>query len=171
MAQPQFVPVDENKTPHYESTPRRPDPWRATRPGEIVGPDQLRGDGVGDQGPDQGYALRLVHQFDDRLHLTSTEQLDDVIEGCLGVALRRASLFGRAPVVHDWSVAFTVFGYLDDSPDPELVEGRQAVFDQVASPHHYAERRHLVDLVHDEVVVMTPEQVSDLAWRSRWTQP
>ena len=87
------------------------------------------------------------------------------------MALKRASLFGRAPVVHDWTVAFTIFGFLDESPDSALVAARRGLFDQVADDHHYSERRHIVDLVHEEVVVMSPEQVAELAWPSRWTQP
>jgi hypothetical protein len=171
VAQPQFVPADQNKRPYYESPPRRPDSWTAARPGEIVGTAQPAGAGIGTQGPDQGYALKIVRQFDDRLVLEDGERREDVVEGCLGVALKRASLLGRAPVVHDWTVAFTIFGYLDDAAGSELVAARSALFDQVGNPHHYNESRELVELVHDEVILMTPEQVSELAWRSRWTQP
>jgi len=170
VAQPQFVPEDRSRTPYYESPPRRPGSWSPDRPGELVGSGQPRG-GTGFQGPDQGYALRLVRQFEDRLHLTHRERMVDVVDGCLGVALKRASIFGRAPVTHDWTVAFTIFGFLEDSPDSELVEARTDLFDQVANPHHYAESRHLVDLVHDEVLAMSPDRVAGLEWRSRWTQP
>jgi pimeloyl-ACP methyl ester carboxylesterase len=44
----------------------------------------------------------------------------DAIVGCIGVALKRASLFGRAPVLHDLTVALTIWGYLGDAP-PDLV--------------------------------------------------
>jgi hypothetical protein len=171
VAQPQFVPTDPNKVPHYESPPRREQSWRASRPGEVVGGGQPHGDRTGSQGPDQGYALNLVDQFVDELNLTDGERRDDVVQGCLGVALKRASIYGRAPVAHDWAAAFTVFGYLCGSPDTELIEARRSLFDQVANQQHYSEARELVDLVHTEVLAMTPEEIDAMAWRSRWTQP
>ncbi len=62
--------------------------------------------------------------------------------GCTAVALRRASLFGRAPVIHDLRIAFTIWGYLDAAPPAELVELRRPLFEGVAnSLHHYEERR------------------------------
>ncbi len=103
------------------------------------------------QGPDQGYALTLVSQFDDRLELGALHRAD-VVAGCAAVAMKRAALFGRAPVVHDLTAAFTMFGFLDGSPDAELVESREAWFPEIASEHHYSERRELVDRVSDDVL-------------------
>jgi hypothetical protein len=84
------------------------------------------------------------------------------------VALKRASLFGRAPVMPDLTVALTVWGFLGDAP-PDLIAYRQPLFAQVSSPHHYAELRRVVDLVPDEVLRRTPEQVANdhrADWRS-----
>ena len=38
----------------------------------------------------------------------------------LGIALRRASEFSRAPVIHDLTIAFTIWGFLDPAPPAEL---------------------------------------------------
>ena len=91
----------------------------ADRPAELAD-GQPAGPGLGYQGPDQGYALRLVRQFDGQLVLTNGEHASDAEAGCVAVALRRASMFGRAPVIHDLTVAFTIWGFLSGA-DPELV--------------------------------------------------
>ncbi|HEY7938639.1 MAG TPA: hypothetical protein VID05_02335, partial [Acidimicrobiales bacterium] len=68
MAAPSYVPVDPTEEPRdYESPPRRPDSWWATRPGEVIGAPQPRGTLLGNQGPDLGYALKLVHLFADKI--------------------------------------------------------------------------------------------------------
>ncbi len=148
MAAPEYVPQRPTDDPRsYKSPPRRPQPWMAERPGEIVGVGQPRADGLGHQGPDQGYAYRLVHQFDGRLRLAEGEHQEDVVAGCVGVALKRASLFGRAPIVHDLTVAFAVWGYLDPDPPAELVEVRRAMFAETRNPYHYEAQRAIVDAV------------------------
>ena len=116
MAAPPFVPrspVDKPRT--YESPDHVPEAWRADRPGDLAG-RQPTGAQLGYQGPDQGYGLLLAERFRDRLQLQQAEAADDAIQGSLGVALRRASMFGRAPTIHDFTVAFTIWGFLDPAP-------------------------------------------------------
>ena len=48
--------------------------------------------------------------FEGKLVLTPGEHERDVLAGACAVALKRASLFGRAPVVHDLTVALTASG-------------------------------------------------------------
>jgi len=152
MAAPEYVPVkpmDDVRT--YESPPRRPDPWLARRPGEVHGSNP-HGASFGDQGPDQGYGLMLAKRLADQLHLQSGEALNDVIEGCLGVALKRASLFGRAPIIHDFTAAYTIWGYLHAQPDAELVRLRRSLFGEVALAEHYLEKRRIVAAVRDDAL-------------------
>ncbi len=167
MAAPEFVPTDRTRLLRtYDSPPRRLDPWMATRPGELKG-GQPDGPRLGRQGPDQGYVLVLARQFEGKLALTSGEHERDSLAGACAVALRRASLFGRAPVVHDLTVALTIWGFLGLETDPELVRLRRRLFEEVAHPHHYAEQRHIVDLVSDDALRMTPQQVAE-AHRAGW---
>ena len=56
--------------------------------------------------------------------LAPGEHEKDALAGAVGVALKRASLFGRAPVVHDLTVALTIWGFLGEAPD-DLVELRK----------------------------------------------
>ena len=152
MAAPEYVPVkpmDDVRT--YESPPRRPDPWIPRRPGELRGPSP-RGHAFGDPGPDQGYGLILAKRMADAVVLHNGEELDDAIAGCLGVGLKRASIFGRAPVIHDMTAAFTIWGFFDHSPDAALLRVRTAAFDQCALAGHYLERRHIVAAVPDDAL-------------------
>lgn len=139
-----------------------------TRPGEIDGA-QPSGERLGYQGPDQGFALKIANGFRDRLHLAKGEHAEDAIRGCLTIALRRASMFSRAPVVHDLTIAFTIWGFLDTSAPADLVAERRARFDGVAHGHHYAELRALADMVPETTLRMTPQQVQaagSAQWRS-----
>ena len=170
MAAPEHVPVDRTKLVRgYESPPRRRESWMSDRPGEVVEEGQPRGEQLGHQGPDQGYALHLARQFEGKLTLTAGEHEKDALAGAVAVALKRASLFGRAPVVHDLRVALTVWGFLDESPDKELVELRKHLFEEVSHPHHYSELRGVVDRVPGATLRFTPEyaaQVHASDWRS-----
>jgi hypothetical protein len=167
VAAPEYVPVDKTRPLRaYESPPRRPDPWLATRPAEVVDEGQPRGARLGNPGPDQGYVLSLIRRFEGKLTLTSGEHERDALAGAAAVALKRASLFGRAPIVHDLTVALTIWGFLGDAP-AELVALRKGLFEEVWHPHHYAEQRRIADLVPDEVLRMRPQEVTD-AHRRDW---
>ena len=136
--------------------------------GELSGPGQPTGVRLGYQGPDQGFALHLATSFEGQLQLAMGEREEDAIAGCVAVALKRASLFGRAPIAHDLRLAFTLFGYLGDPPG-ELIAWRSDLFEEVANPHHYAEQRGIVDLVPDETLRLDPSDVAGLVasdWRA-----
>ena len=168
MAAPEFVPVPPlREVRAYESPPRRPDEWLADRPGDHDERGQPRGDGFGVPGPDQGYAIKIANEVVvPQLQLGRVHK-DDAVAGCLGVALKRAALFGRAPVVHDWRVAFTAWGFFDTAPPSELVALREEWFAEVASPHHYREGRRIVDAVPESTLRQAPAQV-EAAYRADW---
>jgi hypothetical protein len=87
----------------------------------------------------------------------------------VAVALKRASLFGRAPVIHDLRVAFTLWGFLDEHADDELVALRRPRFEGVPHAHHYAELRAIADAVPESTLRLTPDQVRSeygAGWRS-----
>lgn len=159
MSQPQYVPLDPVATPHYGSPPRRDRVWTADRPGDVFAQGQPGGQMLGSQGPDQGFALKLARHFEDELQLGADEHLADVVAGCVAVALKRASAFGRAPTVHDLRCAFAIFGFLDAEADAELVGLRTRLFEEVSHPHHYAERRAIADAVSTEFLHRTHQKV------------
>ena len=170
MAAPEHVPVDRTQPVRaYESPPRRPESWLSDRPGEVIAAGQQRGEQLGHQGPDPGYALSLARRFEGKLTLTAGEHERDALAGAVAVAMKRASLFGRAPMIHDLKVALTVWGYLDEEPAKELVDLRKRLFEEVWHPHHYGELRRIVDLTPTSTLRLTTEyaaQTHATDWRS-----
>ncbi len=165
MAQPEYVPLSAaDRVRPAERLPAHGG-WRQTRPAEITSPTAPRGRAMGSPGPDQGYALTLAKRFEGRLELTPEDHLADAIVGCAAVGMRRAALFGRAPVIYDMELAYTVFGFLGGAP-PDLIEFRVPLF-QGAS-HDYWDQRVIVDKVKESTLRSTPEQVRQLLsdWRS-----
>jgi len=168
VAAPEYVPEPAIRhVRNYESPPRRPESWRPVRPGDEPW-HQPSGERLGAPGPDQGYVYVLARWFEGHLQLAHDENEHDALVGCIGVALKRASLFGRAPVVHDLTAALTIWGFLGDAP-PDLIAYRQPLFAEVANPQHYAEQRRIVDLVPEDVLRLTPDEIAEhhrADWRS-----
>ncbi len=168
MSAPDYVPVSPVDRPRsYESPDHVPPAWTSHRPGDLVG-RQPRSPRFGYQGPDQGYGLALAERFRDRIVVGPGESVDDAIRGCLNIALRRASLFGRAPIVHDLTIALTMWGFLDPRPPDDVRERRAALFAGVAdTDHHYADGRAIADMVPEAALRMTTDEVA-AAYPSRW---
>jgi hypothetical protein len=161
MAAPRFAPVSPINAPRSYSSPDHvPEPWRADRPGDLAG-RQPTGSRLGRQGPDQGYALKLAERLRPSLRLQANESADDALFGATLIGLRRASIFGRAPVIHDLRVGLTIWGYLDPDPPAQLVATRRSRFEGVSHvAHHYAEGRAIADMVPEATLRMTPDQVA-----------
>ena len=167
MAAPKFTPshaIGDVKS--YRSPNIVPDPWMPDRPGDLLG-RQPKGPRLGFQGPDQGYGLMLANRLKPQLVLSDNERGDDAVAGGSAVALRRASLFGRAPVVHDLRIAFTIWGFLDPAPPAELVALRSTAFEGAADPHHYDAVRAIADGVPESTLRMSPDEVA-MAYPNRW---
>jgi hypothetical protein len=160
MAAPKFTPVDPlDDARGYASPDHIPDSWTNDRPGDLRG-RQPQGPLLGYQGPDQGYALSLAARLRDQVKPQSGEDVDDALAGITAIALRRASLFGRAPVMQDLRIAATMWGFLDSTPPPELVPLRRRTFEGLANQtHHYGALRALVDSMPEATLRMTPDQV------------
>ena len=141
----------------------------ADRPGEVVGGDPQAGPGMGCQGPDQGYALKLAQRFEGQLVLAAGEREDDALAGCCAVALRRASIFGRAPVVHDLRLALELFGFLIDA-DAALVSWRRDHFAGAAGHHGYHVKLRLAELVPTETLRSTPAAIAEACCKN-WRAP
>lgn len=136
----------------------------ADRPADLP-TGQPEGGRFGNQGPDQGYALLLAKRFEGKLTLTPGESERDALFGAVIVALKRASIFGRGPMLQDLKIALTIWGFLGEAPE-ELVALRRKLFEEVANPHHYPEQRRIAALVPEAVLRLTPGQVEEVARRS-----
>lgn len=170
MSAPQFVPVAPTHQPRdYESPPRRDDTWFLDRPGDLEtgqpDPDAGR---MGAPGPDQGYVLKLLPILREELHLTAGEDLRAVERGAVAVALKRASLFGRAPLIHDLRAAYTVWGYLDANAPQELIDERRTRFEGVHHvAAHYPELRAIPDAVPAATLRRSHGEILE-AYRADW---
>ena len=169
MAAPEYVPVSPTSvTRSYDGPPVVPEAWNNDRDASL-GAEQPNEPLMGYQGPDQGYALTIANRLRDRLVLADGESADDVLAGAVQIGLKRASIYGRAPVVHDITMALNLWGFLREAP-AELVAERMPRFDGVANAHHWIEMRHLVATVSEDTLRKTPAAVeADAAadWRSQ----
>ena len=88
-----------------------------------------------------------------------------MVAGCFGCGTRRASHFGRAPVIYDMEWAYALWGYLMHAPE-DLVEYRKTLFRGAAE--HYWDQRQIADAVKPESLTLTPAQVREkvaVSWR------
>jgi len=133
-----------------------PQSWRSTRPGEALDPVPPGGSKFGSTGPDLGYGLKLARRFEPKLKLEEGEHAADAIAGCFAVAGKRASMFGRAPVIYDMELAYTLWGFIGEPP-ADLVAWRKPLF--MGAAHEYWEQRQIVDRVKVTTLRMTPAEV------------
>lgn len=164
MAQPNQVPVGADDRVRRTETLPPPDAWHADRPAEITDLTPPHGPRFGSQGPGLGYGLKLAKRVAERAKLQQGEHLDDAIAGCFAVGSKRASLFGRAPIIADFELAFAVWGFLDMVPS-DLTRFRKELFEGAAE--HYWDQRTIVDVVRETTLRMTPEMVRERlqGWR------
>jgi hypothetical protein len=170
MAAPKFAPVSPlDAARGYESPPYVPESWTPDRPAEVRGRQPV-GARLGFQGPDQGYALTLAERLRPEVLVQQGESVDDALAGCTEVGLRRASIYGRAPVMPDLRIALTMWGFFDPAPQDELLSVRRIAFQGVAdSLHHYEERRALVDSIPD-ATLRQPLDAVRAAYPARWRE-
>lgn len=172
MSAPQYVPMSPvAQVRSYTSPPRRPEPWTKDRPSEIEA-RQPHDDRLGVTGPDPGYALTMAARYAGKVLLQREGDAKevDVLRGAAEIAMKRAALAGRAPILADVNVALTVWGFLDASPAPELLRLRRTMFEGVhhIAPH-YPLLRELADAVPAEVLALHPgaiKQRHTANWRS-----
>jgi hypothetical protein len=155
MAVDPYVPTRPEDAPRRSVAVPPAQGWRAVRPGDLE-PGWPGGCFVGSPAPDAGYALTLAQRFHDRLAVVPPETAHDAEMVASEVAMKRAGLFGRAPVKQDLEVAFTLFGWLGEAP-ADLVEWRR--FAVAGMGENYFRRRALVDRVSRDVLRRSLEEI------------
>jgi hypothetical protein len=163
VTQPDYVPIaapDRIRPIDRLPVPRS---WRSTRPGEVLDPVPPKGRAFGSTGPDLGYGLKLARLLAPKIKVSEGEQVADAVAGCFAVGAKRAAMFGRAPVIFDMELAYTLWGFLGDAP-ADLVAFRKPLF--MGAAHEYQEQRAIVDRVKESTLRMTVDQVK--AGRRDW---
>jgi hypothetical protein len=156
MTQPDHVPlVAGDRVRAVERLPPA-ESWRPDRPADLQTPGMPTGPRLGSQGPDLGYGMKLARLFADKLVLAEGETLDDALAGGFAVGTKRSSQFGRAPVIYDFELAFTLWGFLPGAP-ADLVAFRRPLF--MGASHHYEQQRDIADRVPATTLAMTPQDV------------
>jgi hypothetical protein len=137
---------EPNLPPGVKMPPARS--WVADRPGDLAA-GWPTGKLLGSPGPNVGYALLLAERVRDQLALAPHEHAEDAIAVVAEIAMRRAALFGRAPVMPDVEFGMQILGYRGDA-DADFVAWRVRA---VRGTHHdYYERRSLVDAIPVDVL-------------------
>jgi hypothetical protein len=175
MTQPKFAPIMEQHEVREVQRIGAPAPWTIHRPGESRPTPHLpRQAGLGIPGPDQGYALELATRFVDRLALEPGERVEDVLAGSVAIALRRAAMFGRAPVATDIELALALFGHLAReegawAPSALVALGRKRF---AGAAHDYWGRRALADAVPETTLRLSPKSLGERLDREpgRWRE-
>lgn len=165
MTQPSYVPIGEADQVRPALRLEQPRPWVANRPADLRFPVRPGGPNLGSPGPDQGFALRLARRFESQLHLTEGESVEDVLVGCALIAARRSALYGRAPTVHDLTLAFDVWGFRVDAPG-DLVALRREAFSSAG--HDYGVQRDLVDRVPEATLRLQADDVAARVAAGEW---
>jgi hypothetical protein len=173
MTQPSFVPLTRADQVRPAQNLQVPHGWEGDRPADVRGFVRIGGRGRGTPGPDQGYAIHLARRFEGRLRLGPDEHEEDVLAGAALLAARRSALFGRAPCIHDLTVALRLFGLLDEPGAPAVSEpartARAPLFRSVA--HEYVAQRRLIDAVPEAALRSTPDQAAGRGAEGWWTTP
>jgi hypothetical protein len=165
MTQPAYVPIAAgDRVRPVERLPVARS-WRADRPSDEANAVVPTGPRFGRTGPDLGYGLKLAKRYVDRLQLSEGESAEDAVAGCFGVGSRRAATFGRAPVIYDMELAYTVWGFLGGAPD-DLIVFRASLFRGCG--HSYWSQRDIADRVNEDALRLTPAQARDRLsdWRA-----
>lgn len=142
-----------------------PESWVADRPGDDDSKLNGAGELFGNAGPNVGYAYTLVARVFDSLVLNSAEHHHDVEPLVAEIAMKRASHFGRAPIMKDVDCAVHLLG-LGSELDPEETKKRVLLVHDCGHNEH--KRRKIVNSIPDELLFSdkapSVEKVS--AWRA-----
>ncbi|MDQ1395836.1 MAG: hypothetical protein QOG64_1095 [Acidimicrobiaceae bacterium] len=163
MTQPDYVPIKASDRVRPAERLPPAGSWRPDRPGDLRTPGMPTGPRLGHQGPDLGYGMKLARRFADRLVLSEGESVDDAVAGCFSVGCKRSSLFGRGPVIYDYELTFTVWGFLG-KPPADLVAFRKPLFQ--GADHHYEVQRDIADHTPESTLRLSPAEVA--ARMSEW---
>lgn len=142
------TPRHEQNMPEGVDTPV-PQAWIGNRPGDDLLQKKDNELLLGNPGPNIGYALKIVNNEFDTLYLVEHENEHDVVALLAEIAMRRASVFGRAPVKADVVLAAHILSY-----DVEPTQGEEKWRPQLIHncSHDEHRRRQIVNSVPQMII-------------------
>lgn len=148
VSQPKFVssPNHEKALGMVELPAARQ--WSNPRSGKITSSDANESL-MGSAGPSGGFALKLVHEQLAKMVMSDDEEAADIAIGLGVLVSKRASIFGRSPIIFDVHFFEVLFG-LDGTQDQSLIEFRKMFFRGAA--HSYLVQRQLADAVPESTL-------------------
>ncbi len=170
MTQPDYVPVAVGSRLRETDELATPQSWIKDRPAELsamTGSAVEQGKFLGTPGPDSGYALKLARLAIEKIILDHTEHIADVVAVISSVAIKRAALYSRAPVIHDVNFAMRLFGYLGDISS-DLKGVRHSLVGGAA--HDYFKVRRITEMIPVSVLELDLGVVDSGVWLGRINQ-
>lgn len=161
MSQPSYAPVKRLDKPVSYRQLRTPNLTGLERPAELRGPKAGKVPQLsGFPGPDQGYVLNFVKELISEVQLAEGENVNDVKWGLVLFALKRASLFGRAPVKKDLEAAANFFGFFSKEHDAEFLSKRKEILRGVS--HSYERQREFAEQLPVDILSLGYELYKNL---------
>ncbi len=137
--------------------------WSRPRTGTVTPHDRSARHLLGTPGPGQGYALLLVREKASKIVIAEGEHHEDVVIGLSALIGKRATAFGRSPIVYDVDFFVQLFGF-DGTADADLLEFRKMYFK--GAGHSYIVQRQLADAIPESTLKLVPDALSSVKdWR------
>lgn len=167
VTQPDYVPVAVGSRLRETDELATPQSWITDRPAELsamTGSAVEQGKFLGTPGPDSGYALKLARIAIEKIGAGHTEHTGDMVVVISAVAIKRAALYSRAPVIHDVNFAMRLFGYVGEIPS-DLKSVRHSLI--AGAAHDYFKVRHITETIPVSVLELDLAEVDSSAWLAK----
>jgi hypothetical protein len=167
MSTQDFVAKNRHDRPRHEQNMPEgvevptPLPWVAGRPGdEAIAPVVPEGEYYGHPGPSIGFAMTLVNRQWDNIVLVDHEHRHDVEPLLAEIAMRRASFYGRAPIIDDVKLAIKILSY-DAAPTQGEEKWRPHLVHDCGHNEH--RRRAIVNSIPEEIIEGQQDDISSIS--------
>lgn len=151
MGQQPNLELVESDLPRTVAKPAPPRRWSPTKTGLVTAPNEKPVGGLfGNTGPDPGWALRLLSEFD---LISDDPNLKSIVTG---LTMARAAILGRASVLGDIEVALILCG--QDANAPQWVLDRRERW-LAAAPHDKRPGETAVAEVDRDLLIRAPDEI------------
>ena len=169
MTQPDYVPLDAGSRLRQTDELSVPKAWIPDRPSEhgvLKDSEPKQGKFFGTPGPGSGYALKLTRHGMEILGLDQGGDREDAEVVVSAIVIKRASLFSRAPVIHDVRFTLALLGYVGDDVPVGTSELRRNVIRGAA--HDYFLVRRILESIPASTLLEVEANNNTIQWQLFW---